>query len=127
MAIIRNREQQRRVSRYKLKDKKIIIYKGTSTVNQNGYTIMTYTPIHSGKLWAYVRQTSGGEFYAAMAQHVKEEMLFVVNWRADLDLSAAQSYFIEYKGTWYDVQRVDTYEGYKEDIQLYACSMKTPT
>jgi SPP1 family predicted phage head-tail adaptor len=123
---ISNRGQQRRVSRYKHKDKRITIYVRTSEKSLNGYPISAYTPIHKGKLWAYVRQTSGGEYFAAMALNVKEEMLFVVNWRADLNLAAAQSYFIEYKGAWYDIQRVDTYEGYKEDIQLFANSMKTP-
>ena len=127
MATITNRGHQSRASRHKLKDKKITIYAKISKTGPNGYPVAAYTPIHAGKLWAYVRQTSGGEFYAAMAEQVREEILFVVNWRADLTLAAAQNYFIEYKGAWYDVQRVDTYEGYKEDIQLYASSMRTPT
>lgn len=127
MATSTNRTQQSRKSRWKLKDKKITLYKRTSTQGPSGYPIETYTPVHGGKLWAYVRQTSGEQYYAAMAINVKEEMLFVVNWRADLDLSAAATYFIVYKKSWYDIQRVDTFEGYKEDVQLYANSTRTPS
>ena len=105
----------------RLKDKKIKIYRCTETArNSNGYSSQKYTPIHPGSLWAYVRQTSGKEYYAAMAQQVTEEILFVVNWREDLTMDQARWLYIEYNGRWYDVQRIDTYEGYKREIQIFA-------
>ena len=107
----------------KLKDKKIKIYKRTDVArNSDGYSSCKYTPIHPGALWAYVRQTSGNEYYAAMAQQVTEEILFVVNWRDDLAMDQVRWLYIEYNGRWYDVQRIDTYEGYKREIQLFAKS-----
>ena len=97
---------QSKVSRQRHKDKKVIIYKTDN--------------IHPGKLWAYVRQQSASEYYAAKAVQVTEEILFVVNWRSDLITPDSTSLYIFYKGAWYDVQRIDTFEGYKEDLQIYA-------
>ena len=46
------------------------------------YAIRSYyapTPI-----WAYFRQLSGEEYYAAAAIQVTEEVLFRINWRDDI-------------------------------------------
>ena len=99
-----------------LKDKKIIIYKAVYTENEIGEQIAKYQPIHPGKLWAYVRQLSAKEYFAAAAAQNTEEMLFTVNWRPDI----TPQMYIEYKGVWYDIKRVDTFEGYKENLHLYA-------
>lgn len=99
-----------------LKDKKITIYKKVITESSIGDQITKYQPIHPGKLWAYVRQLSATEYFAAAAVQNKEEMLFTVNWRSDI----APQMYIEYKGVWYDIKRVDTFEGYKENLHLYA-------
>ena len=117
---------QSKVSRQRLKDKKIIIYKKSSGVNGVGMPETTYRPIHPGKLWAYVRQKSAKEIFEAMAVQVTEDMLFVVNWRADLITDQTLSLFIQYKRLWYSVQRIDTFEGYKEDLQLYGKLERTP-
>jgi len=102
-----------------LKDKKIKIYKKVLTEDDIGNQIAAYKPIHPGKLWAYVRQLSAKEYFAAMAVQNSEEMLFTVNWRPDI----APQMYIEYKGVWYDIKRVDTFEGYKENLHLYASEM----
>lgn len=109
----------------RLKDKKIKIYRYTHEGrDKDGYvTSAGYTPIHAGSLWSYIRQTSGKEYYAAMAQQVTEEILFVVNWREDLTMDQVRWLYVEYNGRWYDVQRIDTYEGYKREIQIFAKSM----
>lgn len=99
-----------------LKDKKITIYKTMGSQNEVGDWIANYQPIHPGRLWAYARQLSAKEYLAAAAVQNKEEMLFTVNWRADI----TPQMFIEYKGVWYDIKRVDTFEGYKESLHLYA-------
>lgn len=105
-----------------LKDKKIIIYKAVYTENEIGEQIAKYQPIHPGKLWAYVRQLSAKEYFAAAAVQNTEEMLFTVNWRPDI----APQMYIEYKGVWYDIKRVDTFEGYKENLHLYASQTLRP-
>ena len=105
-----------------LKDKKIIIYKAVYTKNEIGEQIAKYQPIHPGKLWAYVRQLSAKEYFAAAAVQNTEEMLFTVNWRPDI----TPQMYIEYKGVWYDIKRVDTFEGYKENLHLYASQTLRP-
>jgi len=75
----------------------------------------------SGRLWAYVRQLSACEVWAAKAVQQTEEMLFVLNWRGDIDADC----FVGYRGIFYNVTRVDTFEGYKEeDLKVYGARMK---
>jgi len=105
-----------------LKDKKITIYRTITARDEWGSQISSYQPIHPGKLWAYVRQLSATEYFAAAQVQNKEEMLFTVNWRPDI----TPKMYIEYKGVWYDIKRVDTFEGYKESLHLYASQMPDP-
>jgi len=49
-----------------------------------------------------------------------EEVQFVINWRNDV----TTAHIIRYKGVLYDITRVDTFEGYKNDLTLY-CKKKT--
>lgn len=99
-----------------LKDKKIMIYLKTSVKDDDGFYTEGYKPIHPGKLWAYVRQLSSREYFAAAQVQNTEEMLFTINWRSDLN----ETMFIDYKGVWYDIKRIDTFEDYKNDIHIYA-------
>ncbi|MCL2313210.1 MAG: phage head closure protein [Firmicutes bacterium] len=41
---------------------------------------------------------------------------FVINWRNDIDTNME----IEYNGKFYDITRIDVFEGYKEDLQIFA-------
>jgi len=66
-------------------------------------------------LWAYARQLSAKEFFAAVARQSQEERLFVVNWRTDIALGMV----IRYRDSWFEVVRVDPLEDYKADIKLY--------
>ena len=104
-----------------LKDKKIIIYSKSTVKDKEGFSTTKYTPLHKGRLWAYVRQLSAGEFWAAKAVQQSEEMLFILNFRRDVTADC----FIEYKGVFYDVKRVDTFEGYKQDLKVYAAMCAT--
>ena len=45
-----------------------------------------------------------------------EEVQFVINWRDDI----TTRHIVRYKGVDYDITRVDTFEGYKSDLTLYA-------
>ncbi len=72
------------------------------------------TPI-APPVWAYFRQLSGKEVYAAMAVQATAEVQFVINWRDDV----TTAHIVRYKGILYDITRVDVFEGYKAAISLY--------
>ena len=63
----------------KLKDKKIRILAYESYTNGNGFPVEKWNVIHEGKLWAYYRQLSGKEFFAAATVNAEENVLFTVN------------------------------------------------
>ena len=70
-------------------------------------------------VWAYFRQLSGKEIFAAAAYRYDEEVLFTINYRNDITTTC----LVEYGGVRYNVNRIDTFEGYKQDITLY-CKRK---
>lgn len=102
----------------KLKDKKIEILAVTHTQDPDGYAIETLTPI-APPLWAYFRQLSGKEVYAAMSVQATEEVLFAIGYRTDI----TTRHIVRFRGVDYDITRVDTFEGYKSDLTLY-CKKK---
>ena len=112
----------------RLKDKKIIIYRAETRTDTGGFMHPAiFTPIHPRKLWAYVRQLSAKEFYASQALQIAEDMIFTINWRADLSTAeTTRDLYVRYREDWYDVQRVDTFEGYKDDLKLHCKLTHTP-
>mgnify|MGYP003621245248 CR=1 FL=1 len=98
----------------KLKDKKVEILAETNVINDNGYPETTLQAI-CPPVWAYFRQLSGKEIFAASAVNSIEEALFIVNYRPDL----TTRHVIRYNGTLWDITRVDVFEGYKTDLTLY--------
>ena len=100
----------------KLKDKKIRIVKLQQSKDEDGFFFFEWIPIHNGTLWAYYRQLSGKEFYASKAVQHYEECLFIINYRDDITTDME----IEYSGKYYDITRIDDFEGYKSDISIYA-------
>ncbi len=102
----------------KLKDKKVNIYREKYVPNGNGYTTKVTEPV-ALNVWAYFRQLSGKEIFAAAAYRYDEEVLFTINYRTGLTTAC----FVEYGGVRYDVTRIDTFEGYKQDNTLY-CKRK---
>ena len=105
----------------KLKDKKIRIIAFTSTTDEHGFSTEEWRPIHSGKLWAYYRQLSGSEFYASAMVNAAEEVVFTVNHRTDVTTEM----LVEYGGKFYDIKRIDNYEGYTDDLSLIHISEPT--
>jgi len=99
-----------------LKDKKIEILEGRNVAEPGNMPRYEWTPIHEGKLWAYVRHLSAREYYAAKAVQAEEEMLFIINWRNDITTDM----IIKYKNRYFYIIRIDTFEGYKGDIKIYA-------
>ena len=98
----------------KLKDKKIEILAPSTVYNENGFAVTTYHAI-CPPVWAYYRHLSGNEVFAAATINYKEEVLFQVNYRADI--TTAQ--IVRYNGVLYDITRIDNFEGRKEDLKLY--------
>ena len=68
---------------------------------------------------AYFRQLSGKEVFAAATTNYKEEVLFTINYRTDI----TPAHVVRYRDVLYDITRIDTFEGYKEDLTLY-CSRR---
>ena len=77
--------------------------------------ITTTTLESMGTVWAYFRHLSGKEVFAAATVNYKEEVLFQVNYRTDLTTANV----IRYNGRLYNITRIDTFEGYKQDLTLY--------
>jgi SPP1 family predicted phage head-tail adaptor len=82
----------------KLKDKKIEVLAVTTTKGTEGFTSETLQPI-APPLWAYFRQLSGKEIFAAQSVQAVEEVLFIVNWRDDI----TTVHVVRYRGTLYDI------------------------
>lgn len=102
----------------KLKDKKIELLQQVTTRDNEGFAQTTLQPV-GAPVWAYFRQLSGKEVFAAATINYKGEVLFTINYRSDI----TTAHVVRYKGVLYDITRVDTFEGYKEDLSLY-CSRR---
>ena len=102
----------------KLKDKKIELLRQVHTRDEMGFTKTTLESM--GTVWAYFRHLSGKEVFAAATVNYKEEVLFQINYRTDL----ATANMVRYNGTLYNITRIDTFEGYKEDLTLYCVAKK---
>ena len=96
----------------KLKDKCIEIqasqYVSDKYGNRKKETVTIAT------VWAYFRQLSGDEIYRITTQ-TEETVMFRINYRSDITTENV----IKYRGTLYNITRVDVYEGYKRDLTLY--------
>lgn len=104
----------------KVRDKKIKIHRGVDVAEPGARPKIMYQPIHEGSLWAYVRHTSGTEVFYASGEYSSESKIFVIGWRDDIDTLTD---VVEYKGVFYDIKRVDTFEGYKGNITITADKM----
>lgn len=102
----------------KLKDKKIEILTPVTVRDNEGFSTTILQPVGL-PVWAYFRQLSGKEVFAAATTNYKEEVLFLVNYRTDL----TTAHVVRYSGVLYDITRIDTFEGYKRDLTLY-CSRR---
>lgn len=102
----------------KLKDKKIEILAQVTVRDGQGFSTTTLQPLGE-PVWAYFRQLSGKEVFAAATTNYKEEVLFQVNYRTGL----TTAHVVRYNGILYDITRIDVFEGYKQDLTLY-CSRR---
>lgn len=100
---------------YFKKDKQVKLIKRTATNNAGGYARVTYQYMTEGSIWAYTRQLSQDQMYAARAYMTQEERFFVVNYRNDLKLYD----MVEYKGVFYSITRLDTQDDYNTELFIY--------
>ena len=99
------------------KDKKITILRPIYEQDEYGYQDVTWEPLPGGEnIWAYFRHASGNEFYAAASINTKVEVIFEIRWRDDIDTTCQ----IRYKGEDYSITRIDNFEGYKDNLKIYA-------
>lgn len=99
---------------YFKKDKQVKLIRRTAQSNAGGYAKTTYQYI-TGSIWAYTRQLSQDQKYAAHAYMTDEERYFVVGYRNDLKLYD----IVEYKGVFYSITRLDTEDDYNTDLFIY--------
>ena len=100
----------------KLKDKRIEIQESRFITDRYGNHKQQFVTVAT--VWAYFRQLSGDEIHRVTTQ-TTEEVLFRINYRSDITTAQV----IKFRGTLYDITRVDVYEGYKRDLTLY-CKRK---
>jgi len=99
----------------KLKDKKIELFETRYITDDIGNEIEELVNLTPTPIWAYFRQLSGNEYYAAASTQTTEEVVFTINWRNDITTRVQ----VKFKGKLYDITRIDPFEGYKSDINLY--------
>lgn len=102
------------------RDKKITILQVTYDQNEYGESVEKVEPLPGGEnIWAFYRQASAEEFYAAYAVQYKVEAIFEIAWRDDLHNSMR----ILFRGKVYSITRIDDYEGYKKVLRISAYSL----
>lgn len=111
--------------RVRLKDKKIGLVSVTDVIDPEGNSVEVYSLV--AQVWAYVRQVDQTKRTNTAAPYSDEELMFYVNWRQDLATSDGESpiRFVTYCGRVLEITRVDTYEGYRRDLAIYAKSTGT--
>ena len=100
---------------YFKKDKKVKLIRRTARDTAGGYPKPVYQYMTPSAIWAYTRQLSQDQKYAAHAYMTDEERYFVVGYRNDLKLYD----IVEYKGVFYSITRLDTEDDYNTDLFIY--------
>ena len=71
-------------------------------------------------IWAYYRQASANEYNSAAAIYdYRVDAIFKISWR-DID----NTMIIVFRGQRYGITRIDDFEGYKQDLTIYAHTIK---
>lgn len=106
-----------------LKDKRVTLYVQVSTHDSAGFAKTGYMPIDAtgGTRWAYYRQMGGMAYWASDALQTKADVEFIIGFDSLIAHAVDfEKIYIDYGGRLYQVSRVDTFEGYKRDLTLYA-------
>ena len=100
---------------YFKKDKKIKLVTKSYTTSSSGFQTATYKYISNRSFWAYTNQLSQDQTFQAAAYGDSETRLFVLNYRDDLKIYD----FVEYKGKYYSITRLDTTDDYNGELFVY--------
>lgn len=100
---------------YYKKDKKVKLIRKTTTKDKYGNSTKVYQYLTAAAIWAYARQLSQDQKFAAAQYGSSEVRLFVLNYRTDLEVYD----FIEYRGAFYEITRLDTQDDYKGELFVY--------
>lgn len=112
-----------------LKDKRIEVLCKVKGRDSAGFDMEGYMPIVNtpdGATWGYFRALGGSLYWAAAATQVKADIMAVVaysDWLAAMRW--LEKVYVRYAGRLYQATRVDTYEGYKRDLTIYAQLVNT--
>lgn len=99
----------------KRKDKKITILDCFTEEDEIGNLIEEWKPKFKD-IWAHYRHLSGKEIFSAAVVREKVEVVFEINWRADIDTFMK----VLYKDEEYRITDIDDFEGKKTDLKIYA-------
>ena len=102
-------------SLYFKKDKRVKLITKYSYQDSIGVRRTGYRYIVDGSIWAYARQLSQDQIFNAAQYGESESRLFVLNYRNDLKLYD----FIEYRGAYYSITRLDTTDDYRGELFVY--------
>lgn len=112
-----------------LKDKRIEVLYKVAGRDSAGFDINGYMPIidtPDGKQWGYFRSLGGSLYWAAAATQVKADVMAVVAYSDFLArFRWIEKIYIRYGGRLYQATRIDTFEGYKRDLTIYAQLVNT--
>lgn len=103
------------MAKHFLKDKKITILEKYNGRDEYGLPIEELRPV-AENIWAYYRHATGKEIYVAAMFDYVVEVVFKINWRDDI----RPGMIIRFRDQDYGITRVDDFEGYKEDLTIYA-------
>ena len=104
-----------------IKDKKIAVYSVETgrDLNGNEIKVKRYIHTHNG-LWAYARELSEKEKFAAKAAGAEQSILFKVNYNKRIRAGLR----LDFRGGTFVIQSVDGYEFYERDLTLRAERVK---
>lgn len=100
---------------YYKKDKKVKLVVKTIIEDSLGQMIPGFQYLSNSSFWAYSRQLSQSQIFEAQAHGADDIRLFVLNYRDDLKIAD----YIEYRGKYYSITRLDTRDDYKGELFVY--------
>lgn len=100
---------------YFKKDKKVKLITKYSYRDSIGQWISGYKYLSNSSFWAYTNQLSQDQTFQAATYGDFETRLFVLNYRDDLKIYD----FVEYKGKYYSITRLDTTDDYNGELFVY--------
>lgn len=101
-------------NQYYLKDKKINLVTKTTERDPYGQFLTVYKYL-ANNIWAYATQLSQSQTFEAATYGDDENRFFVLNNRSGLKVYD----FVEYRGRFYTITRVDTKDDYNGDLFIY--------